>query len=51
MRPGPLRLSVEIRTGKRVLPGIWIASDELHDFNPTPPFHHRQAPADQPDFP
>ena len=32
MRPGPLRLSVENRTGKRVLPGIWIAGDELHDF-------------------
>jgi class 3 adenylate cyclase len=31
MRPGPLRLSIENRTGERVLPGIWIASDELHD--------------------
>ena len=32
MRPGPLRLSVQNRTGKRVLPGIWIAGEELHDF-------------------
>jgi len=30
MRPGPLRLSFENRTGERVLPGLWIAGDELH---------------------
>jgi class 3 adenylate cyclase len=30
MRPGPLRLSIENRTGGRVLPGLWIAGDELH---------------------
>jgi class 3 adenylate cyclase len=30
MRPGPLRLSLENRTDRRVLPGIWIAGDTLH---------------------
>ena len=30
MRPGPLRLSFENRTGERLLPGLWIAGDELH---------------------
>jgi class 3 adenylate cyclase len=30
MRPGPLRLSFENRSGERVLPGLWIAGDELH---------------------
>jgi class 3 adenylate cyclase len=30
MRPGPLRLSLENRTGRRLLPGIWIAGDQLH---------------------
>lgn len=30
MRPGPLRLSLENRTDRRVLPGIWIAGDALH---------------------
>src|ERR1700730_16574246 len=30
LRPGPLRLSLENRTGERVLPGLWIAGDELH---------------------
>ncbi len=30
MRPGPLRLSLENRTERRVLPGIWIAGDPLH---------------------
>jgi class 3 adenylate cyclase len=30
MRPGPLRLSLENRTERRVLPGIWIAGDALH---------------------
>jgi class 3 adenylate cyclase len=30
MRPGPLRLSLENRTDTRVLPGLWIANDELH---------------------
>ena len=30
MRPGPLRLSLENRTGERVLPGLWIAGPELH---------------------
>jgi class 3 adenylate cyclase len=30
MRPGPLRLALENRTAKRVLPGVWIANDALH---------------------
>jgi class 3 adenylate cyclase len=29
-RPGPLRLSLDNRTERRVLPGIWIAGDALH---------------------
>ncbi len=31
MRPGPLRLSIENRTGRRVLPALWVAGDALHD--------------------
>ncbi|MGO9357258.1 MAG: adenylate/guanylate cyclase domain-containing protein [Xanthobacteraceae bacterium] len=31
MRPGPLRLSLENRTGRRVLPGVWIANHVLHE--------------------
>jgi class 3 adenylate cyclase len=31
MRPGPLRLSLENRTDVRVLPGVWVAGDKLHD--------------------
>jgi class 3 adenylate cyclase len=30
MRPGPLRLSLENRTDRRVLPGLWIAGHSLH---------------------
>jgi class 3 adenylate cyclase len=30
LRPGPLRLSLENRTDSRVLPGLWIADDKLH---------------------
>ncbi len=30
MRPGPLRLSLENRSGRRVLPALWIANDQLH---------------------
>ena len=30
MRPGPLRLSLENRTERRVLPAVWIAGDALH---------------------
>lgn len=30
LRPGPLRLSLENRTGRRVLPGVWVADDHLH---------------------
>jgi class 3 adenylate cyclase len=30
MRPGPLRLSLENRTDRRVLPALWIAGDKLH---------------------
>jgi class 3 adenylate cyclase len=31
LRPGPLRLSLENRTDARVLPGLWIAGDRLHE--------------------
>jgi class 3 adenylate cyclase len=31
MRPGPLRLSLENRTDRRVLPGIWMAGHRLHE--------------------
>ncbi len=31
MRPGPLRLSLENRTDRRVLPGLWIADRPLHN--------------------
>jgi len=30
MRPGPLRLALENRTDRRVLPALWIAGDALH---------------------
>ena len=30
MRPGPLRIFLENRSGSRTLPGIWIAGDKLH---------------------
>jgi class 3 adenylate cyclase len=31
LRPGPLRLSLENRSDTRVLPGLWIAGDKLHE--------------------
>ncbi len=31
LRPGPLRLTIENRTERRTLPGVWIAEDALHD--------------------
>ena len=31
LRPGPLRLSLENRTARRVLPGIWVACDKAHE--------------------
>jgi class 3 adenylate cyclase len=31
LRPGPLRLSLENRTDRRVLPGVWIANDAMHE--------------------
>jgi class 3 adenylate cyclase len=31
MRPGPLRLSLENRTNRRVLPGVWVAGHALHE--------------------
>jgi class 3 adenylate cyclase len=31
LRPGPLRLSLENRTDTRVLPGLFIAGDRLHE--------------------
>jgi class 3 adenylate cyclase len=30
LRPGPLRLTLENRTDRRVLPALWIAGDPLH---------------------
>ena len=30
MRPGPLRVTLENRTDRRVLPALWIAGDPLH---------------------
>jgi class 3 adenylate cyclase len=32
MRPGNLRISFENRTEQRALPGVWLASEELHAF-------------------
>ncbi len=31
MQPGPVRIAFENRASKRVLPGIWIAGDRLHN--------------------
>jgi class 3 adenylate cyclase len=31
LHPGPLRLSLENHTDTRVLPGLWIAGDKLHE--------------------
>ena len=31
LRPGPLRLLLENHTDSRVLPGLWIANDKLHE--------------------
>jgi class 3 adenylate cyclase len=31
LRPGPLRLSLENRTDTRILPGLWVAGDQLHE--------------------
>jgi class 3 adenylate cyclase len=31
LRPGQLRLSLENRTDTRLLPGLWIAGDKLHE--------------------
>src|SRR5712691_6547173 len=31
LHPGPLRLSLENRTDTRLLPGLWIAGDKLHE--------------------
>ncbi|HKS89804.1 MAG TPA: adenylate/guanylate cyclase domain-containing protein, partial [Stellaceae bacterium] len=30
LHPGPLRLSLDNRTDRRVLPGVWVAGDALH---------------------
>jgi class 3 adenylate cyclase len=30
VRPGPLRLALENRLGRRVLPGLWLADDVMH---------------------
>ena len=31
IRPGPIRLSLENRSDRRVLPGLWLADDKLHN--------------------
>jgi class 3 adenylate cyclase len=31
MRPGPLRIALDNQSGLRVLPGVWIAGDALHE--------------------
>ena len=31
LRPGPLRITLENRADVRVLPGVWIAGDKLHE--------------------
>jgi class 3 adenylate cyclase len=31
LQPGPVRVALENRTERRVLAGLWLASDELHD--------------------
>jgi len=31
MQPGPLRINLENRTNRRVLPAVWVAANELHD--------------------
>jgi class 3 adenylate cyclase len=31
MQPGPVRITFENRAAKRVLPGVWIAGDHLHN--------------------
>jgi class 3 adenylate cyclase len=31
LRPGPLRLTLENRTERRVLPGVWIAGEAMHE--------------------
>jgi class 3 adenylate cyclase len=31
MRPGPLRLTLDNQSDVRVLPGVWVAGDELHE--------------------
>ena len=31
MRPGPLRLTLDNQSGARVLPGVWIAGDAMHE--------------------
>ena len=31
LHPGPLRLSLENRTDTRLLPGLWVAGDKLHE--------------------
>ena len=52
MRPGPLRLSVENRTERRLLPTVFIADHDLHRHDAAAAaVPDRQAPALQPDVP
>ena len=32
MRPGPVKVTLENRSNKRTLPGIWVVSDKIHEF-------------------
>ena len=51
LRPGPLRLSLENRTRRRLLPGVWIAGEALRRIDgAAPSVPDRQAAVDQPDF-
>ena len=52
LRPGPLRLSLENRTRRRLLPAVWIAGDALHDLMARRrPFLTAKRLVDQPDLP
>ena len=50
--PGPLRLSLQNHTDRRVLPGLWIAGTALDDLlKQRRPFLTAKQPTDQPDLP
>ena len=52
MQPGPLRLTLENRTDLRLVPGVYVAGQAMHDMlGQAQTVPHRQAPAHQPDLP